>query len=178
MYNMYQYNVHVCEEWEREGLGAMETGRQGGDRSTDPPSSCQSGATPLFGAAGKGHGPVVEQLIAARCNVDLATTGDTQTPLYNAAMEGHAQVVEQLIAARCNVDLATTDDGQTPLYKAAEHGHAAVVEQLIAARCNVDLARTDTKETPLSVSIRKWHTLVENMIRNPKAEEEARKKKL
>jgi hypothetical protein len=175
---MYQYNVHVCEEWEREGLGAMETGRQGGDRSTDPPSSCQSGATPLFGAAGEGHGPVVEQLIAARCNVDLATTGDGQTPLFNAAMGGHAPVVEQLIAARCNVDLANTDDGQTPLYTASYHGHAPVVEQLIAARCNVDLARTDTKETPLSVAIRKGHTLVENMIRNPKAVEEARKKKL
>ena len=155
---MYQYNVHVCEEWEREGLGAMETGRQGGDRSTDPPSSCQSGATPLFGAAGEGHGPVVEQLIAARCNVDLATTGDTQTPLFNAAMEGHAQVVEQLIAARCNVDLATTDDGQTPLYKAAEHGHAAVVEQLIAARCNLNLVSTVKHLLSPSLSLSLTHT--------------------
>ena len=138
------------------GDGGRETG--GRQQHTDFPSSCQSGATPLFSAAGKGHGPVVEQLIAARCNVDLATTGDTQTPLYNAAMEGHAQVVEQLIAARCNVDLANTDDGQTPLYTASNHGHAAVVEQLIAARCNLNLVSTVKHLLSPSLSLSLTHT--------------------
>jgi hypothetical protein len=99
------------------------------------------GHTPLFKAAQHGHAPDVEQLIAARCNVDLAND-DGQTPLYAAAQHGHAPIVEQLIAARCNVDLPKTDDGQTPLYAAADKGHARVVEQLIAARCSVDLVST------------------------------------
>ena len=33
------------------------------------------GATPLFLAAGKGHAAVTEQLIAARCNVDVQMEG-------------------------------------------------------------------------------------------------------
>jgi hypothetical protein len=98
------------------------------------------------------------------------------TALFSAAMHGHARVVEQLIAARCNVDLANTDDGQTPLYAAARQGHVPVVVHLITVRCNVDLAKTDDGETPLSVAMRKGHTLVANMIRNPNAVEEVRRK--
>jgi ankyrin repeat protein len=96
-----------------------------------------SGATPLFFAAENGHDSVTEQLIAARCGVDLQkNTGST--PLYIAAEKGHACVTEQLIAARCNVDLRT-NYGATPLLIAAENGHASVTKQLIAACCKIDL---------------------------------------
>ena len=65
------------------------------------------GHTPLFKAAKKGHAAVVDQLIAARCNVDLANTDDGQTPLFIAAEQGHTPVVEQLIAARCSLNLVS-----------------------------------------------------------------------
>jgi len=62
------------------------------------------GNTPLHAAAGSGHEAATEQLIAARCNVDLqAESGNT--PLHFAADNGNEAVTEQLIAARCNVDL-------------------------------------------------------------------------
>jgi ankyrin repeat protein len=42
-----------------------------------------SGATPLHIAIRNGHAPITEQLIAARCNVDLQDE-DGQTALYLA----------------------------------------------------------------------------------------------
>jgi ankyrin repeat protein len=90
------------------------------------------GFTPLFVAALKGHAAVTEQLIAARCNVNLqvkdghtelygctplhaATEIVLEAALYVAAGKGHETVTRQLIAARCNVDLQKKD-GSTPLY--------------------------------------------------------------
>jgi hypothetical protein len=46
----------------------------------------------------------MEQLIQARCNVDLEDM-DGRTPLHVAAQAGHASVTKKLLAARCNVDL-------------------------------------------------------------------------
>ena len=61
------------------------------------------GATPLFIAAQKGHASVTEQLIAARCNVDIQDEM-RYTPLHIAAGSGLASVAKQLLAARCNID--------------------------------------------------------------------------
>ena len=46
----------------------------------------------------------MEQLIEARCNVDLQDK-DGRTPLHVATQAGHASVTKKLLAARCNVDL-------------------------------------------------------------------------
>jgi ankyrin repeat protein len=46
------------------------------------------GATPLHIATQEGHAVVTEQLIAARCNVDLQAA-DLSTPLHLAAANGH-----------------------------------------------------------------------------------------
>ncbi len=95
------------------------------------------GGVCLHIAAFNGHSSVTEQLIAARCNVDLQTKkGDT--PLHIAAFNGHALVAEQLLAARCNVHLQN-GTGCTPLHSAALNGHASIASQLLAATCNVDL---------------------------------------
>jgi hypothetical protein len=94
------------------------------------------GVTPIFIAANNGHALVTEQLIEARCNVDLQIK-DGRSPIFAAIERGHASITKQLIQARCNVDLEL-EDGQTPLNTAAAKGHAYVTEQLIEARCNVD----------------------------------------
>jgi cytohesin len=68
----------------------------------------KDGYTPLYAAAANGHAPVTEQLIEARCDVELQETfGNTQ--LIIAAANGHEVVTKQLIAARCNVDLPDKD---------------------------------------------------------------------
>jgi len=80
---------------------------------------------------------VVEQLIAARCNVDLQTK-DGDTPLFVAAIKGASSVTRLLIAARCNMNLRT-EDGFAPIHFAAIMGHTAIAQQLITAGCDVDL---------------------------------------
>ena len=59
----------------------------------------------LHHAAQEGHVTVTEQLIEARCNIDLQHKEDGYTPLHAAAENGHAAVAQLLLAARCNIDL-------------------------------------------------------------------------
>ena len=63
-----------------------------------------SGATALHCAAQNGHEFVTEQLIEARCNMDLQQK-DGSTPLHIAAGKGKDAVTKQLVGARCSVDL-------------------------------------------------------------------------
>ncbi len=79
---------------------------------------------------------ITEQLIVARCNIDLHRE-DGATPLIIAAANGYDSVTKQLLEARCNVDLQV-QDGESALYNAAKNGHAGVTKQLIEARCNFD----------------------------------------
>jgi len=86
------------------------TSKPGGQASVNYQN--ENGYSPLHKAAEKGHTLVTQQLIAARCNVDLQTGGSgvdkkkgRATPLIIAAQHGHAAITKQLIAARCNVDL-------------------------------------------------------------------------
>ena len=62
----------------------------------------------------KAHAAVTEQLIEARCAVDLQE-GKGATPLHIAARNGYATVTEQLIEARCNVHLLDKD-AVTPIH--------------------------------------------------------------
>ncbi len=92
-----------------------------------------NGATPLYCAARNGHSSVTEQLIEARCDVDLKANNGT-TPIFLAAYHGHASVTEKLIEARCNIDVQEKNGG-SPLHGASQNGHATVTEKLIEARC-------------------------------------------
>ena len=79
------------------------------------------GCTPLYIAAKNGHESVTEQLIAARCNVNLhGQLGMVGTPLHIATHFGQATITKQLIAARCNVNLPK-EDGATPLHLSLIH---------------------------------------------------------
>jgi hypothetical protein len=125
----------------------------------------KDGRTPHFTAASKGHAPIVEKLIAAGSNINLAKTMDVTSPILIAAQRGHTTVVEQLISSRCNVDLALTTTGATPILIAAQNGHAAVVEKLIAAHCNVNIPVIDGS-TALSLAPHNGHTRIVTMIHN------------
>ena len=118
----------------------------------------ENGYTPLFLAAVLQNDSVTEQLIVARCNLDLRAN-DGRTPLFAAADKGHASVTEHLIVARCNVDLQN-DSGLSPLHIAACRGHAAVTEQLIAARCTINLQESKAGWTALHGAATHGHEAV------------------
>ena len=121
-----------------------------------------TGRTALTMAVCRGHGPVVQQLIAAGANVNaIDNVGDTA--LTMAACRGHGPVVQQLIAAGANVN-AIDNDGNTALTVAACRGHDSCVQKLIATGANVE-AVNRFRTTPLINAARKGHnSCVRQMI--------------
>ena len=89
------------------------------------------GATPLFIAAQKGHGKVVEALLQHADTEPNKAINDGATPLFMAAQKGHDKIVEILLShGTIDVNKAE-DDGATPLYIASQEGHMEVVKVLL-----------------------------------------------
>jgi len=62
----------------------------------DPNRSTNDGSTPLYAAAGEGHGDVVRLLLTAQAEPSLVTRGG-KTPLINAVMNHNQDVVHALL---------------------------------------------------------------------------------
>lgn len=106
--------------------------------------------TPLFVAAGFGHGEIVKQLLDTG-KVDTSSRDHAnRTPLWVAVANGHDTVVKQLIETD-TCDLNVKDiHGVTPLHVAAWCGHEAVVQLLIdTGRVDLEVKDHDGL-TPLS----------------------------
>ena len=131
------------------------------------------GNTPLYNAAGSNRIKIVELLIKAGADINLAENFG-ETSLHFAAANGHAEVVKQLIAANANVNKANPN-GITPLYNAAANGHAEVVKELIAANANVNKASyNDT--TPLHIATANSRTEVVKQLIKAQANVNAKNK--
>ena len=89
----------------------------------------EDGFMPLNTAAHLWHA-IADQLISARCNIDIQNECDGSTSLHMAANQGHATVIKKLLVAQCTVDLQAKN-GATPLYVVVGKGHEAVTKQLI-----------------------------------------------
>ena len=63
---------------------------------------------------------MTEQLIEARCNIDVQAKNGC-SPLYCAAEDGHEAVTKELIKARSNIDLPDKD-GYTAIHIAHRMG--------------------------------------------------------
>ena len=98
------------------------------------------GASALHIAAEKGHASVTEQLIAARCDVNLQNNITGNTLLHITAITGDEAVTKQLLAVRCNVDLQDTN-GLTALQAAERLGHAGVATLIRNKRQDAPLLR-------------------------------------
>ena len=90
--------------------------------------------TPLHVAAQAGAGEVVEMLLGAGANPELATrAGGGARPLHLAAASGNARAVAALVAAGADVNATEESWGQTPLIFAASKGRTEVVRALLQA---------------------------------------------
>jgi len=92
--------------------------------------------TPLHMAAWNGSAKVVDALITASANVNMADNRGN-TPLHMAVYTGYAPVVDALIAGGANVNMEDYM-GDTPLHMARFTHNATVIDALIAAGANDD----------------------------------------
>ena len=113
--------------------------------------------TPLILAAQHSHAAIVDRLLLAGANKDLAAFGG-RTALILAAENGHDAIVEMLIIAGDQIDRAKSD-GETALIAAAKNGHIAVVERLLKAGAKTDLVG-DQGETALFAATKVGHSAV------------------
>jgi hypothetical protein len=86
--------------------------------------------------AGHGHVAVVQLLLEAGADVNVAAGPARSTVLHVAAQRGHVAVVQLLLGAQAAVN-ATNDRQRTALHFAAQRGHVAIVQLLLEAQANV-----------------------------------------
>ena len=93
-------------------------------------------------AAGGGHLAVIERLLAAGADVNVAAVGyDGGTAMQAAAGGGHLEVIERLLTVKADINAAAArGNGRTALQAAAGGGHLRVVERLLAVGTNVNAA--------------------------------------
>lgn len=96
--------------------------------------------TPLMAAARHGHVAIVEALLQAGANPDLAGLEELAmlvSPLMLAARHGHLEVVKRLLEAGASADapgrqlFALREEGDAAIHEAARNGHPKVVELLL-----------------------------------------------
>ena len=92
------------------------------------PSVLVDGLTPLYAAASKGHGPVVDYLVEVGVDPD-GRTDEGATPLLIASMKGHLDVVRALIRHGADVDARATN-GATPMAVALQEDQLDVIRAL------------------------------------------------
>lgn len=111
------------------------------------------GFTPLYVAAMLGQTRVVDVLIAAGANVNLATReAGRGTPLHAAAQWGWNDICQSLISAGA---LVRSTDGvrATPLHSAAGMGFAGICLLLLDAGADVSAKNKFKGATPLQVAV-------------------------
>ena len=91
---------------------------------------CVSGLTPLHLAVKLNRVGLVEMLIAAGANVNVADGKSGHTPLHLAAESGQLDVVELLLAKRADVQLASYY-GCTAMQSASARAHNKIVKLLV-----------------------------------------------
>jgi ankyrin repeat protein len=109
------------------------------------------GRTPLLIATQQQDGAMVQRLLDAGANPDLADRIG-MTPLLLAITQQDGAIAQRLLDRRANVNVAD-QSGTTPLLRATAQHDGATVQRLLEAGANVDVAdRAGT--TPLMVAAR------------------------
>ncbi len=99
----------------------------------------------FFDAARHGDGPVLDEFIQARFDLNIADEKG-YTALILAAYNGHADTVEQLLAAGADA-CAEDKRGNTALMGAIFKGELRIAKRLLATECNPN-QRNAAGQTP------------------------------
>ncbi|KAM9853192.1 ankyrin repeat and protein kinase domain-containing protein 1 [Aulostomus maculatus] len=90
----------------------------------------ENGWTPLHLACHQSETDMVNKLLAAKANPDVAEDSEGWTPLHVACTSGSFPSVLHLIAHHANVN-AINSRGATPLHMAAKHGSEPIIKALL-----------------------------------------------
>ena len=133
------------------------------EKGADPDIGNRNKFTPLMVAADAGHAAVVDHLLAAGADVNLASVPAGRTALTIAAWQGHADIVRKLLAAGANINTAEPN-GMTPLILAAYGEHPETVRVLIDAGADTTRAAENGK-TALDMAA--GNEEIVNLLRTP-----------
>jgi ankyrin repeat protein len=110
----------------------------------------ENNGTPLTSAAFLGWTRLVDVLLAAGADPNLADGVPGLTPLMMAAERGHVAIVRQLLHAGADAN-QREPRGWTALMYASREGHVPVVQLLIEYGADVNAA-AETGDSPLSLA--------------------------
>jgi hypothetical protein len=104
----------------------------------------KNGRTPLFLAAERGHGSVVDILLKKKVDIN-ETDSHGRTSLYIAVQMSHAKIVEQLAESGASLEIADVD-GRRPLFLAYKSVNEEIAEYLVSKGANTEALEGDRSE--------------------------------
>jgi ankyrin repeat protein len=120
----------------------------------------------LFEATLEGNKDMVDRLVDAGADPNVATTESGYVPLGLAARNGHVAIVQTLLRAKAiNINHQTKNGGLTPLFLASKGGHVDVVRLLIQKKCDVNIcSKLEAGISPLAIASKNGHTDIVDLL--------------
>ncbi|CAC5401582.1 unnamed protein product [Mytilus coruscus] len=122
------------------------------------------GNTALYVASRNGYTPIVECLLLAGADVNLANTRG-QTPVFISSLKGHLEIVELLLHHNCNIN-QLDDIGGSPFYFSCQNNHIDICKLLLrqTEKPDINIRPYNFGHTPLIVSSFKGDLQLVNLL--------------
>jgi len=141
--------LHFCAQQNASKAVAVMVERNSSDTFLN--SRDNEGWTPIMQAAPNGYEEVVEILLEAGANPNVASWTKGETSLHLAAYWGHPETVEILLENGADVN-AKSNNSWTPLMHAIVGNSSEAAKLLIDARADLEVASEDQADTALMLA--------------------------